>query len=338
MNLKTNEAIYVGSVVCALAILSAGCDSQSTSQQAKVGLSVEALGRPELVIPKAVDLGVLPKGKGKFSQGIMIENRGSANLIARNFVSGCGCAVPDGSGLEIPPGETGMLTVALQVNRPGFKEADLQFETNDPRQPVARLSVHWSVESIISFGQEGWDAGAFRRNASLATELAISDLRQDISSVTDVFFASFDPELQGINCRLTDSGLEVSGDLRNFDGVSRVDSNIVIQDRQSKEVVLSLPFRLYIQEEPAFWPARCDVEYTDNGSPHVHLFVNGIANISELAFVDEDEKPISYEVESEGTTEFLLRVILDSTRRSSRITPLVEEKFLLDGGSIEICW
>jgi hypothetical protein len=79
-----------------------------------------------------------------------VQNVGSADLVASNLVTSCGCTVADLSSSVIPPGQRADLTVTFD---PDFHEVRgavtrlVWFATNDPTQPWVEVRITASVQS-----------------------------------------------------------------------------------------------------------------------------------------------------------------------------------------------
>lgn len=319
-------------LVLALYLATLGCDYQrkdaGNASQIRIGNTEYA----QLSMLESFDFGTLRKGETNNSRTFSIENLGSAELIVGNFESSCGCAfLTDIPLMTIPPGKARDITVAVKTGTPGPHDAVVHFETNDPRRPFANTTIQWNVESIISFGQDGWYAGVFGKDAPVIATLPILSLSENITQVEEALIAEFDPHLDGIECHLRSTALTLVGEIKGSHKSDLIQSNIVIKFRDSGELALILPFRLRIQQDVEVWPMRCDVELSDEQHPFIRFLISNLATAEELSFRDQNERTLEFVTDSTGSEEWMVKLMLDSEFKSTRLTMKIGDYHALKG-------
>jgi len=329
-----------GPFLLLLFLATSGCDTQrrffavTESQSSDVGNDHAALS-----MRKTFDLGKLRKDDTNNIRTFPIVNVGTAELIVGNFSSSCGCALlPNMELVSVPPGETGTIAIALQASTPGAHNAVVRFETNDPRQPFADTAIQWNVESIISFGQDGWYAGVFGKDGSIVGRLLVSSFSEDITSIEEMLVAKFDPPIYGLECHLAAEALTVIGELKNPPVTGLTQGNIVISFRDSEELALVLPFRAKLQEDIEIWPMDCDVELNDDCRPFIRLIVSNLATTGELSFRDQNSRRVEFFVEPTGSDEWLVKLMLHDEPRSTKISMVIGDFEALKGDTILANW
>lgn len=317
-----------------------GCDTRreyltvTESRNSEIGKNYAALS-----MRKTFDLGKLRKDESNNIRTITIENIGSAELIVGNFSSSCGCALlPSMELLSVPPGETGTIAIALQASIPGAHNAVVRFETNDPRQPFVDIAIQWDVESIISFEQEGWDAGVFGKDGPVIARLLVSSFHEDITSIEETLLAKFDPPIHGLECHLGEAALTVVGEVKSPHVTDSIQGNILIIFRDSEELALVLPFRAKLQGDVEIWPMDCDVELNENNRPFIRFIVSNLPTTDDLSFQDQERRKVEFFAEPTGSNEWLVKRMLHDEPTSKRISATVGDFEALRGYAILADW
>lgn len=126
--------LYLWLIAALLVFFAIGC-----------GGSVQA-GAPEITLETSLlKLGEMPNGEVAERQ-VVVTNAGNAPLVVDTVTTTCGCTTAGLSPMTIPPGESGVLTIAFDSGAHG---PDLRGEimrrvimmTNDPTQPEAVVDL-----------------------------------------------------------------------------------------------------------------------------------------------------------------------------------------------------
>ena len=71
-----------------------------------------------------------------------VTNAGGRRLVVAEESSTCSCSSTTSGGIVVPPGETGVLQVKLDIDRlQSAIKTGLQFSTNDPQHPRLTLNL-----------------------------------------------------------------------------------------------------------------------------------------------------------------------------------------------------
>lgn len=117
-----------------LVLLAAGC---GTSEQA---------GTPAIALEtKLLELGDMPNGEIAERQ-VAVRNDGRTPLVIDTVTTTCGCTTATLSPMTIPPGESGILTIAFDsgTHGPDLRGPIMRrviLATNDPAQPEAVVDL-----------------------------------------------------------------------------------------------------------------------------------------------------------------------------------------------------
>ena len=102
------------------------------------------------------------------------RNEGRGTLIIDRVTSSCGCAATLLSDSEVPPGGCGEIKVALTVGGSSGKvQHSIYVHSNDPRQPVSRLSIAASVKEGIRISPSRIYLGQLRLKDIVRTRLTV---------------------------------------------------------------------------------------------------------------------------------------------------------------------
>lgn len=133
--MKNNSFRMLIWLIAAFAVLfAAGC-----------GASVQA-GAPAIALETSLlELGDMPNGEVAERQ-VAVTNTGSAPLIVDTVTTTCGCTTAALTPMTIPPGESGVLTIAFDsgAHGPELRGAIMRrviLMTNDPAQPEAVVDL-----------------------------------------------------------------------------------------------------------------------------------------------------------------------------------------------------
>jgi hypothetical protein len=140
--------------------------------QAPVAPASESLQpAPKLVIDHLeFDFGKLDIDE-EGSRVFHVRNAGNAPLTIAKGVTSCRCAVSELKQTEIPPGESGEITIKWKAReRPGSYRETASFSTNDPFQPQFTLAItgkitakFWISPAELLFNQISADQPATRQ-------------------------------------------------------------------------------------------------------------------------------------------------------------------------------
>src|SRR5258708_3114371 len=107
----------------------------------------------ELALAPALQMETIAIDFGKIRQGnvltreITIKNTGAKELQIKSVQGNCSCITATVEPLKINPGEEGKLTVSLNTTvRTGIQQKAVTVYSNDPREPVQRVTVLGYVE------------------------------------------------------------------------------------------------------------------------------------------------------------------------------------------------
>jgi hypothetical protein len=117
------------------------------------GTSVQA-GAPEIALETSLlELGDMPNGEIAERQ-VTVRNDGSTPLVVDTVTTTCGCTTASLTPMTIPPGESGVLTIAFDsgAHGPDLRGAIMRrviLITNDPAQPEALVDLTATITEPV---------------------------------------------------------------------------------------------------------------------------------------------------------------------------------------------
>jgi len=133
------------------------------------GFAARALPGQEVLPPKIAfseelwDFGLI-KQENVVTHVFEVRNLGEAELVISKVRASCGCTAALVSSPEVAPGSSSQIKVVF--NSSGFRGKVSKYiyvESNDPDQPVSRLTITATVEAppqpIIELMEDSWDFG-----------------------------------------------------------------------------------------------------------------------------------------------------------------------------------
>lgn len=117
------------------------------------GASVQA-GTPEIVIETSLlELGDIPNGEVAERQ-VVVSNNGRIPLVVDTVTTTCGCTTATLTPMTLPPGESGVLTIAFDsgAHGPDLRGAIMRrviLTTNDPAQPEAVVDLTATITEPV---------------------------------------------------------------------------------------------------------------------------------------------------------------------------------------------
>jgi hypothetical protein len=143
---------------------------------------------PRLAIDEAVfDFGAVDRGT-RVEHTFALRNAGDAPLRIEAVKSSCGCTVTLVSARDVPPGETGRLSVSVDTTRmTGRATKTVTVHTNDPDAPASGLTVTGEVRADLVVTPSPLYLGRVRRGESTHHEVHVRPGRPEaVYSVTVV--------------------------------------------------------------------------------------------------------------------------------------------------------
>ncbi len=124
---------------------------------------------PRIVVVDAQrDLGLLEldpmDGKHVMGQQFEVRNAGDETLIVESVRKSCTCSDFELGSSQIPPGESTVLNLTIEVQQGAKKSVNASIITNDPESPAKLVSVHYHAAAIWGLfpGSIYFDVGTHR--------------------------------------------------------------------------------------------------------------------------------------------------------------------------------
>jgi hypothetical protein len=111
-------------------------------------LSPEELAKAPLLVIDRYEINFYKVKKGvDVEQPVTFQNKGKKNLEIRYIQSNCSCVTAQADKQVIKPGETGTITIKLLTQgRSGSQNKAITIYTNDPHNPVQRITITGIIE------------------------------------------------------------------------------------------------------------------------------------------------------------------------------------------------
>ncbi|HOZ47763.1 MAG TPA: DUF1573 domain-containing protein [Candidatus Hydrogenedentes bacterium] len=167
-------------------IQSSAPESELPGQLPPQGTDASLVPRIEL---EPVELSVGPlSNETKSTFDVAVHNRGRAILQITSVQTNCACTQGAMENKEVPPGQSGLLSIVIDPFRIfGFvADKELTIYTNDPKNGAVRLPVHCTIEPEFGLEPESLEFGFVEKGESKALVLVVRQLTDQPVEVTDV--------------------------------------------------------------------------------------------------------------------------------------------------------
>ncbi len=167
-------------VVLGLVGLVGGTASGQVLQDTTPPLMVNNAAPPSVVFTESgVDFGKIGD-ENRVEHNFEFTNVGKGDLVIREARGSCGCTVPTLAKKTYAPGESGTLQVYFNpAHRRGTQNQTITVQTNDPKQPVIRLSVKAEVQPRTMVNPQSMSFGFVAKGLGPTMDVTVSGIQED---------------------------------------------------------------------------------------------------------------------------------------------------------------
>jgi hypothetical protein len=225
------------------------------------------------------------------------ENAGDAPLLLNRVSGGCGCTEARVSDQEIPPGRAGEIRATLRTQGlHGTVEKGLILETNDPQNPLVRLTISGRVVSEVTVEPRYLNWGTFppgempqpqRIRIGLAEGRGLRVEKVLSESPAVLLMKESEDESGAVYAVALAAGLPAG----------RFAGRITVRSNSERVPEVHVPFQGTVQGSVRVTPETVSLGSVTAGAPSVHLL--NVTKTGEQGFTIEKVKTTSKALSTE---------------------------------------